>query len=209
MDLKDLSSAVIDGDVDAASEITAKLLADGADAEALLNEGLIPALVEVGNLFEQQEYFLPEMVASSAAMKAALAHLRPILTANKVETRGRVLIGTVKGDMHDIGKNLVAAMLEGAGYEIVDLGTDVLPAKFVEMAGDADLICLSALLTTTMPQMKNVIEELKAAGLRDKVKVMVGGAPITADFANEIGADGYAVDASVAVKTANQLLALA
>lgn len=209
MSIEKLRAAVIDGDVSGANDLTVDLLAEGADAETVLNEGLISAIIEVGRLFETQEYFLPEMLASSIAMKKALEHLRPVLTANQVGARGRVVIGTVKGDMHDIGKNLVAAMLEGAGFDITDLGTDVPAEKFVAMAEEADLICLSALLTTTMPQIKAVITALNEAGLRDKVKVMVGGAPITQEYADEIGADGYSIDASAAVRKANQLLGLA
>jgi 5-methyltetrahydrofolate--homocysteine methyltransferase len=174
----------------------------------ILNEGLIPAMGEVGCRFEAGEYYLPEMLVSAQAMKASLNLLRPLLVERKVEPMGRVVVGTVQGDLHDIGKNLVSMMLEGAGFEVVDLGVDVPPGKFVEAARGAQVIGLSALLTTTMPTMGRVIPALKEAGVRDQVKVIVGGAPVTQAFADQIGADGYGPDASSAVRKVKELLGL-
>jgi 5-methyltetrahydrofolate--homocysteine methyltransferase len=170
---------------------------------------MVAAMAEVGRLFEEGEYFVPEMLIAARAMQHGLAVLKPHLASANVKSQGKVVAGTVKGDLHDIGKNLVCMMLEGAAFEIVDLGSDVTPEKFVEAVRStgADVICMSALLTTTMPNMKTTIEALKVAGLRDKVKVMVGGAPLTDQYAREIGADGYAADASRAVALAKSLLA--
>ena len=162
---------------------------------------------EVGRLFEEGEYFVPEMLISARAMQAGLAILKPKLVTGNYQPLGKVVIGTVKGDLHDIGKNLVSMMLEGAAFEIVDLGTDVAPEKFVEAVKStgANIVAMSALLTTTMPNMKVTLEALKAAGIRDTVKVMVGGAPLTDNYAHDIGADGYAPDASRAVVLARSL----
>jgi len=170
---------------------------------------MIPAMDEVGRLFECEEYFVPELLLAGRAMKAALEYLRPLLAASGAKPMGKVIIGTVKGDLHDIGKNLVAAMLEGAGFEVTDLGTDVSPEKFVEAVGTkgANIVCLSALLTVTMPAMKTTVEALRTAGVRDKVKVMIGGAPVTDQYAREIGADSYSENASAAVGSARKLVA--
>jgi methylmalonyl-CoA mutase cobalamin-binding domain/chain len=170
---------------------------------------MIPAMDEVGRLFECEEYFVPELLLSGRAMKAALELIRPMLAARGAEPTGRVVIGTVKGDLHDIGKNLVASMLEGGGFEVVDLGADVPPEKFIEAvrAANANIVCLSALLTVTMPAMRTIIEAMKGAGIREKVKVMVGGAPVTESYAQEIGADGYSENASGAVRLARCLSA--
>jgi len=180
----------------------------GADPAELLNKGMIAAMAEVGRLFEIGEYYVPEMLIAARAMQAGLAILKPHLLEADVKSAGKVAIGTVKGDLHDIGKNLVSMMLEGAGFEIKDLGTDVTPEKFVDAVktGGVDIIALSALLTTTMPNMKATIEALKTAGIREKVKVMIGGAPVTDSYAQQIGADGYAPDASRAVALAKSLL---
>jgi 5-methyltetrahydrofolate--homocysteine methyltransferase len=181
----------------------------GVNPGVILNDGMVAAMAEVGRLFEEGEYFVPEMLIAARAMQHGLAVLKPFLASANVKSQGKVVAGTVKGDLHDIGKNLVCMMLEGAAFEIVDLGSDVTPEKFVEAVRStgADVICMSALLTTTMPNMKTTIEALKTAGLRDKVKVMVGGAPLTDQYAREIGADGYAADASRAVALARSLLA--
>jgi len=180
---------------------------EGIPAAEILNDSMITAMAEVGRLFEEGEYFVPEMLIAARAMQAGLSLLKPQLAQAGVKSSGKVAIGTVKGDLHDIGKNLVAMMLEGAGFEIADMGTDVAPEKFVEaVRGGANVVALSALLTTTMPNMKNTIEALKAAGLRDKVKVMIGGAPVTEAYAKQIGADGYSADASRAVATAKALV---
>ena len=181
----------------------------GVAPKAILDEGMIAAMSEVGRLFEAGEYFVPELLISARAMKAGVAVLKPYLVQAKVRSTGRVAIGTVKGDLHDIGKNLVSMMLEGAGFEILDLGTDVPPEKFVAaiQSGGVDILALSALLTTTMPNMKATIEAMKQAGSRDQIKIIVGGAPLTEQYAQQIGADGYAPDASRAVTLAKSLLA--
>jgi 5-methyltetrahydrofolate--homocysteine methyltransferase len=176
----------------------------------ILNKGMVAAMAEVGRLFEEGEYFVPEMLIAARAMQSGLALLKPHLIEADIESAGKVAIGTVKGDLHDIGKNLVGMMLEGAGFEVLDLGTDVAPEKFVETAksGGVDIIALSALLTTTMPSMKATIDALKVEGIRDSVKVMIGGAPVTDAYAKQIGADGYSPDASRAVNLAKSLLAI-
>jgi 5-methyltetrahydrofolate--homocysteine methyltransferase len=170
----------------------------------IFEKGLVPAMAEVGRLFEEGEYFVPEMLIAARAMQGGLNLLKPLLISEKVEPVGKVVIGTVKGDLHDIGKNLVAIMMEGAGFEIVDLGTDVPVEKFVSEVKEkkADILAMSALLTTTMTTMPTVITALKDAGIRDGVKVMVGGAPVTQEFAAQIGADGYSQDASQAARLA-------
>jgi len=180
----------------------------GVTAELILNDSMVAAMAEVGRLFEEGEYFVPEMLIAARAMQAGMAVLKPHLVEANIQSRGKVAAGTVKGDLHDIGKNLVCMMLEGAAFEIIDLGSDVSPEKFVEAvrSSGANIVVMSALLTTTMPNMKVTIEALKAAGLRDKVKVMVGGAPLTDQYALEIGADGYSPDASRAVTLARSLI---
>jgi 5-methyltetrahydrofolate--homocysteine methyltransferase len=203
-----LTQAVIEGDVQTASAEVERAIQADAPAETILNQGLIAAMAEVGRLYEEQTYFLPEMLAAAQAMKAGLAKLRPLLAEQALEPRGRVALGTVQGDIHDIGKNLVGMMLEGAGFEVVDLGADVSPERFVEVAPNVQLIGLSALLTTTMPTMGDVMTALEEAGVRDRVKVIVGGAPVTPAFAERIGADGYSPDASSAVRETKALLGL-
>jgi 5-methyltetrahydrofolate--homocysteine methyltransferase len=180
----------------------------GLDPRVILNEGMIAAMAEVGRQFEAGEYFVPEMLIAARAMKAGLSIIKPRLALANVKAIGKVAIGTVQGDLHDIGKNLVGMMLEGAGFEILDLGTDVPAIKFVEAvkANGVNLVALSALLTTTMPSMKATIDAFKQAGLGDQVKVMIGGAPITEEYARQIGADGYAPDASRAVDLAKSLM---
>lgn len=204
-----LSQGIIDGDVPTVLDEVQKMLDSGASPQSVMDEHLIPAMDETGKRFEEGEYFVPELMLAARAMKEAMNILNPLLTNSGVEKIGRVVIGTVKGDMHDIGKNLVASMLEGGGFEVIDLGVNVAPEKFVAIAKEKDgtIVCLSALLTTTMPQMKAVIEALKNEGIRDKTRVMVGGAPVTDDFAKEIGADGYSDNASAAVTLAKSLIA--
>lgn len=206
--VKEIYDSVMDGQADATKEKVQAALKAGIDPAVILNEGMIAAMGEVGRLFEEGEYFVPEMLVAARAMQSGLALLKPHLKESNVKSVGKVVIGTVKGDLHDIGKNLVGMMLEGAGFEVVDLGTDVAPEKFVESVrqSDAQIVAMSALLTTTMPAMKSTIEALKAAGIRERVKVMVGGAPITQDFASMIGADGFSPDASRAVATAKALV---
>jgi 5-methyltetrahydrofolate--homocysteine methyltransferase len=200
-DLKQLNEAVISGDAKTAREVTEQALRDGTDPLRLVHDHMVPAMDEVGRRFDCNEYFVPELLLSARAMKAALELVRPLLAARGAEPAGRVVIGTVKGDLHDIGKNLVAAMLEGGGFEVIDLGVNVPPEKFIQSIKDknANVVAMSALLTTTMPAMKSTIEALKEAGLREKVKVLIGGAPITQKYADEIGADGYSENAPGAV----------
>jgi 5-methyltetrahydrofolate--homocysteine methyltransferase len=209
--LKDLYQAIIDGGRETAIVKTQAALDAGLGAGTILNDGMVSAMAEVGHLFEIGEYFVPEMLVSARAMQAGLNVLRPALIQAEVKAAGKIVIGTVKGDLHDIGKNLVCMMLEGASFEIIDLGTDVAPEKFVEAVREhhPELVGMSALLTTTMPTISLTIEALKAAGLRNQVKVMVGGAPVTDQYAREIGADGTAPDASQAVALARSLLGIA
>ena len=206
--LEKLYEAILNGDAPTALEITQAALAAQADPEELLSKWMIPAIDEVGRRFEEGEYFVPELLIAGRAMKGALELLRPLLSARGVEPIGRVVIGTVKGDMHDIGKGLVASMLEGAGFEVIDLGVDVAADTFVTQADSsgADIVALSALLTTTMPAMKEVIRALREAGLLSKCKVIVGGAPVTQQYADSIGADGYSSNANGAVTLARRLL---
>jgi 5-methyltetrahydrofolate--homocysteine methyltransferase len=208
--VKEIYINVMEGQSEAVKEKVQAALEAGIAAPLILNEGMIAAMAEVGRLFEKGEYFVPEMLIAARAMQAGLFLLKPHLSEAEVKSAGKVVIGTVKGDLHDIGKNLVAMMLEGAGFEVVDLGTDVAPNKFVPTALElgAQIVAMSALLTTTMPAMESTIKALEAAGIRKQVKVMVGGAPITQDYATRIGADGFAPDASRAVTTAKTLAAL-
>jgi 5-methyltetrahydrofolate--homocysteine methyltransferase len=182
---------------------------EGARAEDILNQGLIAGMSEIGELFKKNEVYVPEVLIAARAMYAGLDILRPLLVESGVKPAGVVAIGTVKCDLHDIGKNLVSMMLEGAGFKVLDLGIDVTPEKFVGAVvdGGANVIAMSALLTTTMPGMKDTITALEQAGVREKVRVMIGGAPVTQNFANEIGADGYASDAASATDLAKQLIA--
>ncbi len=209
--LEAMREDVLDGDQESVEDNVQAALAADIPAGTILTEGLIAAMREVGELFEEGEYFVPEMLIAARAMKGGLQLLKPHLVAADVQPAGRIIAGTVQGDLHDIGKNLVCMMLEGAGFEIIDLGTDVPPEKFVEAAQreQADIIAMSALLTTTMPNMKHVISALETAELRQSVKVIVGGAPVTQTFAESIGADGYAPDASRATALAQSLLGLA
>ena len=203
-----LYEAILGGQAQAARSLTEEALASGAPPQEMVDRAMIPAMDEVGRRFENCEYFVPELLISARAMKAALAILRPLLVEQGAEPTGRLAIGTVRGDLHDIGKSLVSAMFEGGGYEVVDLGVDVPVERFVEAvtARNVSIVALSALLTTTMPAMKTVIDGLAAAGVRDKVKVMVGGAPVTEQYAREVGADGYAPTAAGAVALARRLL---
>lgn len=207
MDLKPIFENVIEGDADAVVSGVEAALAANVEAGTILNDALIAAMDEVGQRFEDGDLFVPEMLISAKAMQAGLTLLKPHLIATNVKSSGKVAIGTVKGDLHDIGKNLVAMMLEGAGFEIVDLGVDATPEAFVKAVQEgANLIGMSALLTTTMSNMGVTIEALKAAGVRDKVKVMIGGAPVTEEYAKSIGADAFAPDASSATRVARQLV---
>jgi len=206
-DYQKLFDAVLDGDAKTAATVTHEALAAGANPVSLITEYMVPAMDEVGRRYEAEEYFVPELLLAARAMKAALEPLKPLLAASGAQPAGRVVIGTVKGDLHDIGKNLVASMLEGGGFEVTDLGADVSPEKFIEAVktSGANIVCLSALLTVTMPSMKKTIEALNAAGVRSQVKVFVGGAPVTAQYAKEIGADGFSETASGAVALARSI----
>jgi len=206
--LKPIYQGIIDGKMNIVEEKAQQGIDDDIGPEVILNEALIPAMDEVGRRFEAGEYFVPEMLIAARAMKAGMAIIKPKLVEKDIKPVGKVLIGTVKGDLHDIGKNLVAMMLEGAGFEIQDAGVDVSPEQFVASLQDgaADIIAMSALLTTTMPTMKATIDAINEAGLRDRVKVMIGGAPVTDAFAQEIGADGTAPDAGQAARLARSLL---
>ena len=207
--LDELHQAVVEGQAATAVERAKSGLAEGVAAGTLLEHGLVSAMSEVGSLYEVGEIFVPEMLVAARAMSAALSVLKPHLVAQGVPTRGRVVIGTVQGDLHDIGKNLVAMFLEGAGFEVVDLGVDVPPEQFVaETQKGADVVAISALLTTTMVNMVDVVKALSDAGVRDRVRVIVGGAPISPVYAAEIGADGYAPDASVAAGMLCHLLGI-
>lgn len=208
-ELQKLYDAIVSGDTKSAVAMTSQALEDGVQPMALITKFMVSAMDEVGRRFEREEYFVPELLLSGRAMHGALDLLRPRLAATGSEPAGRVIVGTVKGDLHDIGKNLVSSMLEGAGFEVLDLGTDVAPDAFAEVvkAKDADVVALSALLTVTMPNMKATIEALKRHGVRDRVKVIIGGAPVTQDFADAIGADGYGATAVAAVALARTMTA--
>lgn len=197
---------IVDGQQNIVADGVAAALESGVPARTVLEEGMLAAMAEVGRLFEEGECYVPEMMVSARAMKAGLAKLKPSLTQTDAQTAGTVALGTVKGDLHDMGKNLVGMMLEGAGFTVKDLGVDVSPEAFVAAADDVDVIGMSALLTTTMGHMKEALDALEAAGKRTRVKVIVGGAPVTEGFARHIGADGYAPDASRAVALAKALI---
>ena len=207
--LKQLHDAIVEGNAPVARKVTEQALAEKADPQMLVQQYMIPAMAEVGRRYEAGDYFVPELLIAARAMKGSLELLRPLLAARGAEPAGRVAIGTVKGDLHDFGKNLVAAMLEGAGYEIIDLGVDVPPDRFISAVKEkrADLIAMSALLTTTMTSMKTTIDAINAAGIRSQVRIMIGGAPVTQRYADEIGADGYSSNANGAVALARKLQA--
>ncbi|MFO0909189.1 MAG: corrinoid protein [Isosphaeraceae bacterium] len=210
-DLMVLHDAVLNGNAKQAVAATQMALAEGVEPLRLINEAMVPAMDEVGRRFENEDYFVPELLLSARAMKGSLELLRPLLAASGIEPVGRVAIGTVQGDLHDIGKNLVASLLEGGGFEVIDLGSDVAPERFIAAIRDhgVQIVCLSALLTVTMPSMGRTIEALREAGVRDRVKVLVGGAPVTQQYADTIGADGYGENATTAVALARKLCATA
>ena len=204
--VKKIYQGIVEGQQDVVADGVDAALQAGVPARTILEEGMLAAMAEVGRLFEEGECYVPEMLISARAMKTGLAKLQPSLIQTEVKAAGTVAVGTVKGDLHDMGKNLVGMMLEGAGFKVKDLGVDVPPETFVAAADEVDIIGLSALLTTTMGHMKDVLNALDAAGKRPKVKVIVGGAPVTEEFARSIGADGYAADASRAVALAKSLI---
>ena len=204
-----LYEAIVKGDLVGAVESTNKAIAEGLEPQTIINDYMSKAMEEIGSRFEQGKAFVPELLMAARAMKGALEQLKPLLAENNTSRLGTVVIGTVKGDLHDIGKNLVASMLEGCGFEVINLGVDISSEKFVESIKEhnANILCLSALLTTTMGYMQDIIMTLEKEGLREQVKVMVGGAPVNSDFANKISADGYSSNANAAVALAKNLMA--
>ena len=211
MSLDGVYEAILDGNANAATAETQAAVDAGVSAPEILQQACIPAMTEVGRLFEIGEIFVPQMLISARAMKMSLEILKPLLVDSEVQTVGKVVIGTVAGDLHDIGKNLVAIMLEGAGFEIIDLGTDTSPEAFVDAVQEhkPDLLGMSALLTTTLPGIGETIEALTKAGVRGNIKIIIGGAPVTQEFANKVGADGFAPDAGSAPRLAKSLLGVA
>ena len=209
-DFGGLYDAILNGDQKTSVALTKQALEEGVEPMDLIHRYMIPAMDEAGKRFECEDFFVPELLLAARAMKGALELLRPRLAASGAEPAGRVVIGTVKGDLHDIGKNLVSSMLEGGGFEVTDLGADVSPEKFVEAVRKtgAQIVCLSALLTVTMTAMKSTIEAIKSAGLRRGVKILVGGAPLSQRYATEIGADGYGASATDAVALARRQVGL-
>ena len=206
-DMLAITNAVKDGRRKIVEQLVNEALAEGVSAETILNEGLVTGMNELGEMFKNGEVYVPEVLVAARAMKAGTSILKPLLLDANATSLGTVAIGTVQGDLHDIGKNLVGMMLEGTGFTVVDLGEDVAPEKFVEaVKNGAQIIGMSALLTTTMPNMSATVEALKAAGLRDQVKVIIGGAPITQEYADQIGADGYSTDAASAAELAKKLI---
>ncbi len=209
-DISALAENLINGKAQEVAELTRKALDDGVPPGEILNGGLIKGMGVVGERFKNNEFYVPEVLIAARAMHAGMDILKPALAESGVKPIGRVLLGTVKGDLHDIGKNLVAMMLEGAGFEVIDLGIDVPPEKFVEaVKAGGDVIAMSALLTTTMTAMKTTLDALEEAGVKDKIKIMIGGAPVTQNYADEIGADGYARDAASAADKAKELMGIA
>jgi len=210
VDINELRNHVIQGDAKAAEAWTQQALDQSMDPLDIVNQGLVPGMAVVGEKFKNFEYYVPEVLVAARAMKWSMALLKPLLADRLEASLGRVVIGTIKGDLHDIGKNLVAMMLEGAGFEINDLGSDVTPEAFAKAVedGNADILCLSALLTTTMPMMKATIDLLQETELRQQVKVLVGGAPVNEKYASQIGADGYAPEAATAVERAKALIGI-
>jgi len=210
IDLSALAENLIKGEAEEVKELTQKALDEGIPPGEILDEGLIKGMNVVGEKFKNGEFFIPEVLLAARVMHAGMDILKPALVSSGVEPVGKVVLGTVKGDLHDIGKNLVAMMLEGAGFEVIDLGIDVPPEKFVEAARNdgAGILAMSALLTTTMTAMKTTLEALQEGGIRDDVMTMIGGAPVTQDYADEIGADGYARDAASAVDKAKELMGI-
>lgn len=208
VDLGAIAESIIKGNKNNAVTLTQQAIDEGMSAQEVLNDGLIAGMNIVGAKFKCNEFYVPEVLIAARAMKECTSLLKPILITSGVESAGKVVVGTVKGDLHDIGKNLVAMMLEGSGFEVIDLGVDIKPEGFVQSIQEtgANILGMSALLTTTMPAMKDVIQALDAAGLRDSVRVMIGGAPVTQNYADEIGADGFAGDAAAAVDIAKELI---
>ena len=208
-DFNNLYEAVLKGKFNDAKPLTQELLEGGATAQEVIQHGIIPAMEEIGGRFEAKQCFVPELLLAAKAVKSAFELLQPLLVGSGTRTVGRVAIGTVKGDLHDIGKNIVASMLEGSGFEVLNLGVDVQPSKFVEAVEQSgcNIVAMSALLTTTMPSMKATVEALRDAGLLEKVKVIIGGPSVTHEYCETIGADGYGDNASSAVSLAKRMIA--
>ena len=209
-DLKLITENVVEGNVEKVKELTKNAIADGVAVAIILDDGLIAGMGAIGEQFERREAYVPELLLSARAMRAGMELLEPLLVSSGVQAKGKVVLGTVKGDVHNIGKDLVGIMLKGAGFDIIDLGVDVPPGKFTDVVGEggAGIVGMSGLLTTTLPFMKTTIEALDAAGLRSRVKIMIGGAVVTQDYADRIGADAYAANAAEAVNKAKELLGL-
>ncbi len=207
-DFRAIADAVKAGRAKIVKTLVTDAVAEGVNPESILNDGLIVGMNELGILFKNNEVYVPEVLIAARAMKSGTEILKPLLAEANAQSRGVVAIGTVKGDLHDIGKNLVGMMLEGAGFTVIDLGVDVSPEAFIDAAKNqgAQILGMSALLTTTMPSIKSSIDAIREAGIRDKVRVMIGGAPVTQSFADEVGADGYSPDAASAADLAKELI---
>ena len=207
-DLKSLYTAIVAGNLELSVETTKSAIAEGIDPQIIIKDYMIPAMDKIGTMFENCDVFVPELLMAARAMKGSLGLIQPLLTASGTESKEKIIIGTVKGDLHDIGKNIVGSMLEGAGFQVINLGNDVNPEKFIDAirTHNPQIVAMSALLTTTMTSMESTINAIREAGLRDKVKIMIGGAPVTANFSNKIGADGFSDNANGAVKLARELL---
>lgn len=209
--LEDLAQSVIEGDIDRVKDLTGSLLDLGTDPLEIINQGLIAGMNVVGARFKAGEMFVPEVLMCARAMSSGVELVKPRIADKQVQSAGKFLIGTVKSDLHDIGKNLVAMMVESAGFEVINLGIDIAPEKFVDAIKEykPDIVGMSALLTTTLPFMKDTIEAIEEAGLRDQVKIIIGGAPVTQDYADQIGADGYAAEAASATDLCKKLMGAA
>lgn len=208
MDYQALADMVIKGDHKGVAEATAQAIENGTPAKEIIDNGLIPGMDEVGRRWKANEFHMPEVMIAARAMKAGMAQVRPLLAADPSSSRGTIVIGTVQGDLHDIGKNLVAMMFEGAGYQVHDLGTDTSPEQFIQAIEEhkPDIVGMSALITTTMPMMQKTLQAFEEAEIRNRVKVMVGGAPVSESYARQIGADGYAGDGASAVEAVASLI---
>ena len=207
-DLNNLYDAIVNGNLELSIKTTKAALDEGFDPQTIISDFMIPAMDKIGGMFENSDVFVPELLMAARAMKGSLGLVQPLLTAKGAESKGKVIIGTVQGDLHDIGKNIVGSMLEGAGFQVINLGNDVSPQKFIDAirTHNPQIVAMSALLTTTMTAMEKVVIEIQDAGLRDKVKIMIGGAPVTTNFSDKIDADGYSDNANGAVKLARQLV---
>jgi corrinoid protein of di/trimethylamine methyltransferase len=206
--LQNLHNAIVKGNLELSVATTRSALAEGVDPQTIIGDYMIPAMDKIGTMFENCEAYVPELLMAARAMKGSLALIQPLLTASGAGSKGKIIIGTVQGDLHDIGKNIVGSMLEGAGFQVINLGNDVSPRKFVDAikTHNAQIVAMSALLTTTMTSMEIVITAIREAGLRDKVKIMIGGAPVSSKYSDKIGADGYSDNANGAVKLAKALM---